>query len=100
MSAVHQCDVCGKTSESSIAFASLEIETWRNEEFKLLMKEDFNAEACSVACMLKLLRKVTVMLGGSVTDVPDDAPKEPEPESKELDPLSRKPGFFEKLFGL
>jgi hypothetical protein len=37
------------------------------------------------------------MLGGSVTDVPDDVP--PEPASEPEPPPPRKLGFFERIFG-
>lgn len=117
MTTVIKCDVCGKTAESSIDFASVEIDAYK---LKSVIK-DLHKEACSPACMAKLLREtademdpegkpyVRCNVSGpkGYCDLPvhegtthsrkgnewDEDGVEDEPESE-----PEKPGFFARLF--
>jgi hypothetical protein len=74
---VYKCDVCGKTAESSIAFASLEINAYRLSHIKDVLKE-----ACSVACMAKLLRETANRMdpqGAEKADIEDTSESEDTP---------------------
>ena len=53
MTRVIQCDVCGKVAESTISFATFSIDPYRLKS----VIEEVDKEACSPACMAKLLRE-------------------------------------------
>lgn len=97
MTTVIKCDVCGKTAQSSSAFASLSIDAYQLESDI----KDVDKEACSVACMAKLLRGIAYQLDPIAYQqsiIGTDA-SEPEFEVALEATPAKKPGFFARLFG-
>jgi hypothetical protein len=98
---INKCDVCGKETEDRMALAILRVAAYRLKPFI----KNINAEACSVACMARLLRDManeidpeSVCTSGGYRSLPGIVFVNSESTDFNKAPPTKKSGFFARLF--